>query len=47
VEAMLRHTASFATSYEIIEEKAEAGPSEVSKPQPVGAGVRWPGNFAE
>ncbi len=47
VEAMLRHTASFVTSYEIIEEKAEVGPGEAAKPQPVGAGVRWPGNFAE
>ena len=39
VEAMLRHTAGFATSYEIIEEKAET--VEGAKPQPVGAG-----NFA-
>jgi len=45
VEAMLRHTASFANSYEIIEEKDQ--PSAPAKVQPVGAGVRWPGNFAE
>jgi putative redox protein len=45
VEAMLRQSASFSTSYEIVEDKMEVVPP--SKQQPVGAGVRWPGNFAE
>jgi putative redox protein len=45
VEAMLRQTATFATSYEVVEEKSAL--PHADKPQPVGAGVRWPGNFAE
>ena len=45
VEAMLRHTASFAASYEIVAEKAQ--PADAAKAHPVGAGARWPGNFAE
>jgi len=44
VEAMLRQTASFTTSYEIVEEKTV--PAHGDK-QPVAAGMRWPDNFAE
>jgi len=48
VEAMLRQIASFTTTYEIIAEKVEAAAGgNGSKGQPVGAGTRWPGNFAE
>lgn len=45
VEAMLRQSATFATSYEVVEEKSALPHSD--KPQPVGAGARWPDNFAE
>ena len=45
VEAMLRASASFSTSYEIVEEKPDAARGE--KLQPMAVGVRWPGNFAE
>ncbi|MBV9086459.1 MAG: OsmC family protein [Acidobacteria bacterium] len=44
VEGMLRHTAQFATTYEILPETNGNGHGI---PQPVGAGQRWPGNFAE
>jgi putative redox protein len=45
VEAMLRHTATFTTTYEIIPEKHNNGRGDEA--QLVGAGARWPGNFAE
>ena len=45
VEAMLRQSATFATSYEVVEEKSAL--PHADKPQPVGAGGRWPDNFAE
>lgn len=45
VEAMLRHSATFTTTYEIIPEKNHNGAG--ARPVLVGAGSRWPGNFAE
>ncbi len=45
VEAMLRQTATFTTTYEIIPEKHNNGFEKHA--EPVGVGTRWPGNFAE
>jgi hypothetical protein len=42
---MLRQTATFTTTYEIIAEKHNNGFEKHA--EPVGAGARWPGNFSE
>jgi putative redox protein len=46
VEGMIRHTAQFTTTYEVLSEPVHQNGGN-GNGKPVGAGQRWPGNFAE